>query len=224
MGEYYSDCLSAWRLKKCYDIAPKRTRQYLEAEISYILSKIDQQDSVLELGCGYGRILRRLVPFCTKITGIDISLESLALGLNELQPILGRNLLQVNADTLPFANEQFDFVLCVQNGISAFKLDSLSLVKESMRVTRSGGLCLFSSYSEKFWGHRLEWFRLQSEQGLIGPINWEETRNGIIVCEDGFRATTYRAKDFKELAARLGVRCQVIEVDDSCLFCEIPVK
>ena len=59
--KYYQQKLSAQRLKLCYDIAPKRVRQYFEAEINFVLDKINSSDQVLELGCGCGRILQILL-------------------------------------------------------------------------------------------------------------------------------------------------------------------
>jgi len=84
----------------------------------------------------------------------------------------------------------FDVVFCIQNGISAFGVDQKRLIAESIRVTKNNGVILFSSYSPKIWDARLEWFRMQSQLGLIGEIDEEKTRNGTIVCKDGFRATT----------------------------------
>jgi hypothetical protein len=39
MPSYYSEKLSAERLRACYDLAPSRTKAYLEAEIQFILQK-----------------------------------------------------------------------------------------------------------------------------------------------------------------------------------------
>ena len=57
---YYSQKLSAVRLKQVYDIAPPRVRQYLDAEVNHVLEKMHPGDLVIELGCGYGRILPKL--------------------------------------------------------------------------------------------------------------------------------------------------------------------
>ena len=54
-----------------------------------------------------------------------------------------------------------------------------------------GGRALFSSYSPKFWEHRLSWFREQADKGLLGAIDEEKTRDGLIVCRDGFVARTH---------------------------------
>ncbi|MFX0107377.1 MAG: class I SAM-dependent methyltransferase [Candidatus Hodarchaeota archaeon] len=223
MDRYYSDRLSAQRLQRCYEIAPDRTKQYLEAEIRHVVNRIREKDAVLELGCGYGRLLERLVESCRSLVGIDTSMASLKMAKNHLCPRIEFHLLQTNASTLPFQDSCFDVVVCVQNGISAFKLEPIDLMKESIRVTRSGGQCIFSSYSHKFWEARLEWFRLQSEEGLLGEIDWNQTVNGVIVCKDGFRATTFGEDDFMQLVAQLDATAQLIEVDESSLFCEIRV-
>jgi hypothetical protein len=95
------------------------------------------------------------------------------------------------------------------------------LIAESLRVTRGGGRVLFSSYSEKFWKPRLEWFELQAAHGLLGEIDWDATGDGVIVCQDGFRATTVSPDEFRSLASEFDVRAHIEKVDESSVFCEI---
>ena len=118
-------------------------------------------------------------------------------------------------------NDKFDVVLCIQNGISSFKIEPKILFREAERVTRKRGKVLFSSYSSKFWPSRLEWFRKQAAEGLIGAIDEERTGDGVIHCRDGFRATTFSAEDFTKTAASIGLVARLEEVDDSSLFCEL---
>ncbi|RLI70821.1 hypothetical protein DRO91_02215 [Candidatus Heimdallarchaeota archaeon] len=75
--KYYSEKLSAERLKQCYDIANERIKQYLSAEINFVLNHIKKTDIILELGCGYGQVLKRLAPNAAKVFGIDTSKASL---------------------------------------------------------------------------------------------------------------------------------------------------
>ena len=127
----------------------------------------------------------------------------------------------MDAADLGFCDGSFDLVACVQNGISAFKVDQERLIREALRVTRPGGSVLFSSYSERFWPERLNWFRIQADNGLLGEIDEEATGNGVIVCKDGFRATTVGPEDFFALAEKIAVDPEITEVDESSLFCEI---
>lgn len=218
---YYSQKLSGERLRLCYSIAPARVKKYLEAEVDFTLSKINPMDKVLELGCGYGRVLLMLAEKAGLAAGIDISLDSLRLYGELCQNVPNSLAFAMDAGHLGFKDNQFDKVVCVQNGISAFKLDQDALVSEALRVTRPGGSVLLSSYAERFWEDRLEWFRLQSEHGLIGEIDEEATGNGVIVCRDGFRATTVTAGEFRALASGFNLNPVITEVDGSSLFCEL---
>ncbi len=82
---------------------------------------------------------------------------------------------------------------------------------------------LLSSYSDRFWDERLDWFELQVQHGLIGEIDRDATGAGTIVCRDGFRATTMEPEEFVSLLAASGVDCKVVEVDSSSIFCEVAV-
>ena len=224
MDEYYAETLAARRLKRCYDIAPPRVQQYLESEIQYVLNHVENNHYVLELGCGYGRVLQPLSKKASRVVGIDTSFSSLVLA-EELIGIDSRiELVLGDAAQTGFATHAFDVVVCIQNGISAFKRDPKELVRESMRITRSGGVCLFSSYSEKFWPDRLDWFTQQAAEGLLGEIDLNKTGSGRIVCKDGFTASTYSPIDFETLCRKLDVVSDIVEIDESSIFSRIHVR
>jgi 2-polyprenyl-6-hydroxyphenyl methylase/3-demethylubiquinone-9 3-methyltransferase len=123
-----------------------------------------------------------------------------------------------------FATATFDAVCCVQNGISSFHVDQRALLEVAVKITNPGGLVLFSSYAADFWEHRLEWFRIQSEHGLIGVIDESATTDGTIVCKDGFISTTVAPRQFADFARGLGADVTIDEVDGSSVFCVITAK
>jgi len=220
MPGYYADKLAADRLRRCYELAPPPTRAYLRAEIDFVRERCRATMSLLELGCGYGRVLLGLRGAARWMVGIDTSPASLALGCEARDTADRIDLLAMDATRLGFAAQCFDLVVCIQNGISAFGVDRTALVREAIRVTRPGGRALFSSYAAGFWEDRLEWFRIQADHGLIGEIDWTATGGGVIVCTDGFRATTVGREEFRALARALGVAAEITEVAGSSLFCE----
>lgn len=218
MRSYYRDKLSAERLKLCYRIAPPRVKQYLKAEVKYVLQNIRAYDMVLELGCGYGRVLGEIAQKAKQAIGIDTSIDNLFLGREMLSDHKNCILLKMDAVQLGFLDQTFDRVICVQNGISAFHVNQKELIRESIRVTKRRGKVIFSSYSDKFWKDRLEWFRLQSKAGLVGEIDYEKTGDGVIVCKDDFTATTVGADHFRKLVSDVDVDAKIVEVDESSLF------
>ena len=223
MDGYYDEALSAERLRRCYEIAPPRIRRYLEAEIDHVAARLRPGDRVLELGCGYGRVLSRLAGVAGLAVGIDTSVASLRLARETLGRGPGVCLAAMDAARLAFDDRAFDVVACVQNGISAFHADMRELVGEAVRVARPGGTVLFSSYAEGIWKERLAWFRLQAAEGLVGEIDEERTGAGEITCRDGFTATTVDEARFRALADGLDVEALIVEVDGSSLFLELRV-
>jgi len=221
---YYQKNLNASKLQKCYEVAPPRIQQLLTAEIDFILSKISTDDIVLDLGCGYGRVAIELAKHAKKIIGIDISQENIELATNLHQQIDNLEFYKMNAVALNFPADMFDVTICIQNGISAFKEDPYLLLAEAFRVTKKGGILLFSTYSDKIWQDRLDWFQIQADEKLLAAIDYEQTKDGIIVCKDGFKAITNTGNDFLKLAAAFHVDANIYEVDNSTVFCEMKKK
>ncbi len=208
-------------MKRFYDIASPRIKQYLKAEVNFVLEQIHTSDKVLELGCGYGRVLRELAKQASKVVGIDTSYESLELAKEYLQDFRNIEVHQMNANSLSFKEETFDVVIAIQNGISVFKVEPEVLLKESLRITKQNGKLILSSYSDNFWDERLKWFIQQSEEELLGEIDFEKTGNGSIVCKDGFIATTFSKKDFQNLLQNMNLKGSIYEIDMSSIFCVI---
>jgi len=221
MEDYYTEHLAAEKLRRCYEIAPPRLQQYLRAELDFTLEFINANDSVLDLGCGYGRTLTELAARAGSVTAIDNAPASVALARKTVEGLVNIQVLEMDASALQFGNSRFDVVLCLQNGISAFHRDPAVLMREALRVCKPGGVALFSTYSEKFWPDRLEWFELQAGAGFLGEIDRERTGNGIIACKDGFTATTFTPDQFRSLATGLPATLTLAEVDGSSLFCSL---
>jgi len=220
-GTYYVSKLSADKLFRCYEIATPRIKQYLDAEIQFVISSIRGAGLTLELGCGYGRVMKAVSPSVSTIVGNDISRSSLELAKSYMKPCRNYGTVQMDASNMAFRSCIFDVVFCIQNGISAFGVSKKRLVTESVRVTKNNGLILFSSYSPKIWEERLDWFRKQSQMGLLGEIDEEKTHDGTIVCKDGFRATTVSPNQFIKLFREFGFNASIVEVDESSIFCKV---
>jgi SAM-dependent methyltransferase len=217
---YYAERLSGLRLRRCYEVASPRVRQYLEAEIEHVLERLRGRERVLELGCGYGRVTLRLAEAGRRVVGIDTARESLVLA-RETDPESRCEFLEMDAQAMTFGGGEFDAVVCIQNGICAFGADQVSLMREALRVTRPGGIVLFSTYSDRFWPERLAWFEAQAAAGLMGKVDRARSGDGVVVCEDGFRTGRVTPEGFRDLCRAVGVEGRITEVDGSSVFCEV---
>ncbi len=215
---YYAEKLNAEKLYQVYETAIPRVLQYLEAEIDFVRKDLKGNERVLELGAGYGRIMKALAPSVGSIVGIDIAKESIELGKEYLKDNPNAELYVMDAHNINLSDE-FDIVLCLQNGLSAIKGgDPEKLVVDTLNLLKKGGRAYFSTYSPKFWEYRVAWFQEQADKGLLGELDMEKTRDGKIVCKDGFSATTYSSDELERLGKASGCEWHVVEVDQSSLF------
>jgi len=217
VSNYYSEKLSAMNLFKVYDTGIARVRQYLEAEIDFVSRHLHGTEKVLELGAGYGRIMNKIAPHSLSVLGIDISEESVSYGKNYLADSPNCRLAVMDAYGMGYEGE-FDVVICLQNGLSAIRGNAQDLVGRGIRALVPGGTAFFSTYSARFWEHRLDWFKEQSEKGLLGEIDWDKTKDGVIACKDGFLATTFSREDLAGIGEKTGCFYRIEEVDESSLF------
>jgi len=221
MGGYYRDHLVGSDLQRVYELANPRIRQYLRAEVENVASQVRGMGRILELGCGYGRILGEIAPHVGRAVGIDIVSGNLRSATSYLRDRRNCDLALMNAVRLGFRDAQFDATICVQNGISAFRVPPSPLVAEAIRATRNGGRVLFSTYSPRIWSERLDWFRAQARAGLIGALDESQCTDGTIVCQDGLRLSTASGDELRRLFDDLGQRAEIREIDGSSIFAEV---
>ncbi len=214
---YYKQSLNAQNLFQVYQTKYKRVEQYLQSEIAFVRDKLHNTDDVLELGAGYGRILKELAPNCKSILGIDISEDSVEFGNEYLDGVSNAQLIRMDVHNLQL-DSLFEVVLCLQNGLSAMKLDPFKGLSDITDLLKPKGKAFISSYSPKFWEHRLDWFYEQADKGLLGEIDEEKTKDGVIVCKDGFRAITHSPEELEAIGKASGFPYEVVEVDDSSIF------
>ncbi|MGD9666638.1 MAG: class I SAM-dependent methyltransferase [Synergistaceae bacterium] len=217
-NNYYAQSLNAKMLWQVYDTAIPRISRYLEQEIAFVRDRLKKNDDVLELAAGYGRIMKELAPFVGSITGIEISGNNVSFGEEYLSGIPNTELLTLDVHDIDYCN-RFDAVLCLQNGLSAIRADvPEAFAAKVIKALKKGGKAYFSTYHPKFWEQRVAWFQEQSRKGLIGELDMEKTKNGVIICKDGFRATTHSITDLEKIGRSTNCHWQIFEVDDSSIF------
>ncbi len=217
MGSYYSESLNATKLFEVYQTKIERVKQHLGKEIEFVRNHLSLDDVILEMGAGYGRIMKELAASVKFVYGIDISDNTVAFGQKYLKECPNCELKM--EDAYKFTSDiQYDAVLCLQNALSAFKGKDTHLVDIALKALKKNGRAYFSSYSSKFWETRLAWFQEQASKGLLGEIDLEKTKDGNIVCKDGFISTTFSENDMERLGKASECNFDIQELDNSVIF------
>lgn len=126
-------------------------------EIKDLLVTIKSKSSVLDIGCGTGRI-RQVLPIEIEYIGLDNSSELLDVARRHYA---NNKFIQADARALPFPDNSFDAVLLIATVHHFFsKADRLKILTEARRVLKSGGQIYLSVWNlnrPKFWRQWRGW-------------------------------------------------------------------
>lgn len=101
---------------------------------------------ILDLGCGAGRHSIPLAEAGFEVTGVDIAPKALKL-LNTKKQDLPIKTIEAEMDELPFVDETFDAIVCI-NVIHHAKLEKIKkTISEMHRVLKKGGFILLDILS-----------------------------------------------------------------------------
>ncbi len=105
-----------------------------------ILGALGTRDSVLELASGTGVLSNLLEASGKNVVGIDVNFDYLRVSSDKL----GLPAAQATAELLPCRDESFDAVV---SSYLAKYAEPESLIDESWRVLRSGGVAIFHDFT-----------------------------------------------------------------------------
>lgn len=162
--------------------------------------------NVLEVGCGVGSHVKLLAEADCYLTAIDISYKAAELTKKRLSVFgLKSNILQCDAEMLPFSDNSFDFVWSW--GAIHHSSNPMIALSEMCRVLRPGGRISFMVYHRSSLCY---WINFSLLQGiLMGKLltnTMEELANRY---SDGFVARYYPRQ---EIVNELAKYCKDIKI------------
>jgi ubiquinone/menaquinone biosynthesis C-methylase UbiE len=101
---------------------------------------IREDDVVLEIGCGIGRVGRTVAPRCRKWIGCDVASNMLSLAAERLRDLPGVELKEISGyDLVGIADASVDVVYCTVVFMHLETWDRYNYVLEAFRVLRPNG-------------------------------------------------------------------------------------
>lgn len=143
MSEYLANYLKAIK-----EPLPE-LQETFEAELNFFKEYTSPSSIVLDVGCGAGRPAIDLATSCKTIVAIDNSPGMLTEARKAAEGITNIEILEANALSLPFDNEEFDFTYGTYNLLGSLSPeDRQQAVNEMYRVAKQG-----SAVANLTWKH-----------------------------------------------------------------------
>lgn len=126
----------------------------LEIPVTLRMLQLRPTDTLLEAGCGTGRMTPTFASRCRSMIAVDFSLESLKVCQRKLKAggVSNVDLVQADVCHLPFRTERFTRVVSCQVLEHIPTPESRArMVRELARVTDNGGNVVLSAYQHSFF-------------------------------------------------------------------------
>ena len=181
-AQYYADRELSWAVKFYLDAYKLMIRAHFDyefslnapdeievdhVEVTAITNILHGNEHVLEVGCGKGRILKRIHESCPNCTleGVDISPQMLSFAPDYVKTTVG------DVEFLPYADDSFDVVYtveCIEHSVNL-----RAAVRELIRVCKPGGKIVVIDKQGSNWGRLATppWERWPDRAGLENLLN-----------------------------------------------------
>ncbi|MEJ2280987.1 MAG: class I SAM-dependent methyltransferase [Candidatus Bathyarchaeota archaeon] len=156
--------------------------QYLEEQnnkIEDIVNSIrfNQDDQVIDLGCGTGFLFDQISQNIKILVGIDLSINSLKEAKKRLKKSSNIALVRADADNIPFLNQFFDKIIAIS--LLQNMPNNLKTLEEMKRIAKSETVFAITGLKKKFskasflnllGSANLNVIRLSTDQKLKGYV------------------------------------------------------
>ena len=185
----------------------KAYKDSLDKEEDYLIKNVNKNAKVLEIGCGAGRSLKRLLPITHRLVGIDHDPTAVELAKEQFKALPEVKIFLENAKKLHFKDSTFDYVFCMVS-FSNFGEDKFKVLHEMRRVMKKDGVILISVFSETSFEERMRAYK----QSKV-PI--KEIKGTTVIFEDSLGggdnvSEQYSKEELKDLFERAGLK--IIEI------------
>lgn len=156
----------------------------------FIKKYLKKTDTLVDIGCGWGRELLALAPACEKVIGIDCEKKELDFAKDYLKTIKNKELILSDAKELKLKTSSIDKAICLYNTLGNNMDHLIEILREVKRVLNKNGVFMAVLYKKTKNKQR---FNAYNNVGL----NPDYIKDGNIYFKSGFYSMGFTKDDIK---------------------------
>ena len=178
----------------------------MQAEEEFLRALPETADSLLDVGCGSGRILEALAGRTRRLAGIDLVHANLLHSRGRVRSRPDLLLAEADALSMPFRDSSFAAVAVMINTLGNFGPAQRALLAEMSRV---GGKVVAGCYSLEAEDAQREWYAVLQAEGLLGPVDEDRSDRVRFVSKDGYVSERFDEGRLGSLFRAAGMGAQI---------------
>jgi SAM-dependent methyltransferase len=194
-GDFFAQKEQAEFIQRVYKETPALINRFFQQELDLLRNAVGKSRKILEVGCGFGRAVSA-IEADVLYSGIDIGYTYVLEAKHRNQR---GNWICGDATKLPFGDQRFDCVFCIQNTLGNMEGIETQVVAECKRVCAKNGRVIFSVYSEDSFEVRRLWYDRLIDVSIFGRV-WLDQKNPRIARSDtGWSSRCFDREEFQQL-------------------------
>lgn len=194
-------------------------KEWFQKEDEFLLKNIKKDCTLLDVGFGSGRHLRKLSSVAKMVFGIDKSSSFYQGFIQATDKYKNIRIFHESAQSTHFENDFFDYIICMDNTFGNFGLERNSIIKEFKRILKPSGKIFISVFSEHALDERIK------EYKRIGlPIKSIDQETGYILSEDNVVLEQFSRENLQDIFATHGFETEIHEETPISYMCTISSK
>lgn len=203
-----------WSMKlypKLISVYPE-FKEWMKKDVLEIKKFLKKEFVVLDVGCGWGREIKELAPFCKRIVGVDDDPKEVETAKSYLKDIPNIVLLIRNAQKIDFPDESFDIIISLGNTLGNLRESKEIVLREMKRLVDKDGKILISVYLKGNTFERAEAYK------KIG-LKIREIKDGKIIFEGGEASEEFSKNELKKLFEKVGLKVKFKDINSIAVLC-----
>lgn len=143
--------------------------------------KFNQNDQVMDLGCGTGFLFNQVAKKVKILVGIDLSINALKEAKKRLINSSNIALVRADADNTPFQNQIFDKVVAIT--ILQNMPNNMKTINEMKRISKSTTIFALTGLKKKYNQKSLLNLLQSANLNVIKLSNNQKLKGHIILCK-----------------------------------------
>ncbi|MDP1884475.1 MAG: class I SAM-dependent methyltransferase [Candidatus Moranbacteria bacterium] len=198
---------------------PTILQKFFTGDIDFIKNKLTRNQNILEVGCGFGRLLYPLSTVSKNVTGIDFSKNQIQKTANNTKQSKNITVRLMRAEKMNFKNNCFDQSICLNNSLGNMPGIEKQVIQEMKRITKAGGKIIVRVFADNTKVRKAQ-HQNYRRLNFTGIRDFKQA----VTTQEGFYSRRFTRKNLQDIFHNCNLKPKIIKDGEAGYIAEATKK